>query len=58
MRNGWRAGLIDELWLHITPVTLGAGQRLFKDIPRINLKPLSVRTTDLVTHVKYEVKKS
>jgi dihydrofolate reductase len=24
------AGLIDELWLHIAPVTLGAGERLFE----------------------------
>jgi dihydrofolate reductase len=49
------AGLIDELWLHITPVTIGNGQRLFKDTPNIKLKPLEVRTTDLVTHIKYAI---
>jgi dihydrofolate reductase len=49
------AGLIDELWLHITPVTIGSGQRLFKDTPGIKLKPLEVRTTDLVTHIKYSI---
>jgi dihydrofolate reductase len=49
------AGLIDELWLHITPVTIGSGQRLFKDTPGIKLKPLEVRTTDLVTHIKYAI---
>lgn len=49
------AGLIDELWLHIAPVTIGSGQRLFKDTPGIRLKPLEVRTTDLVTHIKYAI---
>ena len=52
------AGLIDELWLHITPVTVGSGQRLFKDTPGIKLKPLEVRTTDLVTHIKYAIQHS
>jgi dihydrofolate reductase len=51
------AGHIDELWLHIAPVILGSGQRLFKDVSTISLKPLEVRTTDLVTHIRYEVKK-
>jgi dihydrofolate reductase len=49
------AGLIDELWLHIIPVTIGSGQRLFKNTPGIKLKPLEVRTTDLVTHIKYAI---
>jgi dihydrofolate reductase len=50
-----RAGLIDELWLHIAPVTIGHGKRLFLDTPGILLRPLLVRTTDLVTHIKYAV---
>lgn len=49
------AGLIDELWLHIAPVTVGSGQRLLKDTPGIKLKPLEVRTTDLVTHIQYSI---
>jgi dihydrofolate reductase len=49
------AGLIDELWLHIAPVTVGSGQRLFKDTSGIRLKPLEVRTTDLVTHIRYAI---
>jgi dihydrofolate reductase len=49
------AGMIDELWLHIAPVTIGSGQRLFKDTPGIKLKPVEVRTTDLVTHIKYGI---
>jgi len=49
------AGLIDELWLHIAPVTLGSGQRLFADVPKLQLRPLEVRTTKMVTHIKYEI---
>ena len=49
------AGLIDELWLHITAVTIGHGRRLFDDTPGIKLKPLEARTTDQVTHIKYQI---
>lgn len=49
------AGLIDELWLHIVPITVGSGQRLFKDTPGVKFKPLEVRTTDLVTHIRYAI---
>ncbi len=47
------AGLIDELRLHIAPVTLGAGERLFAQVPALKFTPVSSRTTDLVTHVVY-----
>lgn len=49
------AGLIDELWLHIAPVTIGAGARLFENVPRLRLKPLKVSSTEMVTHIKYQV---
>ncbi len=49
------AGHIDELWLHITPVTIGSGARLFESTPNLRLKPIETRTTDLVTHIRYEV---
>ncbi len=45
--------LIDELRLHIAPITLGAGERLFVNMPPLSLHPVSSRTTDLVTHVVY-----
>jgi dihydrofolate reductase len=50
------AGLLDEIWLHIAPVTLGAGERLFDGVPPLTLEPLESRATQLVTHVRYRIK--
>ncbi len=50
------AALIDELWLHIAPITLGSGERLF-DGADVSLEPIDARYTDLVTHVRYRVRK-
>lgn len=51
------AGLIDELWLHIAPVTVGAGARLFEGVPNLNLEAIDVSGTSVVTHVRYNVSK-
>ncbi len=51
------AGVIDELWLHIVPVTIGAGSRLFEGVPSLKLDPVEVRGTSLVSHIRYEVVK-
>ena len=51
------AGLIDELRLHIAPVTVGAGSRLFEGIPNLNLEPVEVSGTSMVTHIRYKVLK-
>jgi dihydrofolate reductase len=50
------AGLIDELRLHIAPLTLGSGERLFEGID-VRLEPVDARQTDLVTHVRYRISK-
>ncbi len=51
------AGLIDELWLHIVPVTIGAGSQLFENVPNLRLEPTEVRGTNVVTHIRYHVLK-
>ncbi|GAA1844958.1 dihydrofolate reductase family protein [Actinomadura bangladeshensis] len=49
------AGMIDELRLHIAPIVLGAGERLFTGVGDLGLEPVAVSHTDLVTHVTYRV---
>jgi dihydrofolate reductase len=49
------AGLIDQLQLHIVPVTLGAGTRLFEGVPALKLKQVQSRPASSVTHVTYRV---
>ena len=49
------AGLIDELRLHIVPLTLGAGTRLFEGVPSLKLEQVKSRAARLVTHVTYRV---
>lgn len=49
------AGLIEELRLHIVPLTLGAGTRLFEGVPPLKLEQVKSRAARLVTHVTYRV---
>ena len=49
------AGLLDELHLHIVPVILGAGERLLTDVGHPAFEQLEVRSSPVVTHVKYRV---
>ena len=49
------AGLIDELRLHIVPLTLGAGTRLFDGVPPLKLEQIKSRPASSVTHVTYRV---
>ncbi|MDA1361436.1 dihydrofolate reductase family protein [Glycomyces luteolus] len=49
------AGLIDELRLHIAPIMIGAGSRLFDGVPPLKLEQVSVRGATAVTHVTYRI---
>lgn len=61
LRQVLRAGLLDELELHIVPVLLGDGLRLFDaglglaDDEGIELTPLRVVDTPKLTHIRYAV---
>jgi dihydrofolate reductase len=50
------AGAIDELRVHVAPVLLGAGERLFEGVGPVILEKLDASSgTDLVTHITYRV---
>jgi dihydrofolate reductase len=53
------AGLLDELQIHLVPLMLGGGVRLFDqaDPERIGLEPMRVVESPRVTHLKYRVVK-
>lgn len=47
------AGLLDELRMHVSPIVLGAGERLFAGVPAMSLTQVSSRAASLVTHITY-----
>ncbi|WP_203700018.1 dihydrofolate reductase family protein [Asanoa iriomotensis] len=52
------AGVLDEIQLHLIPVLLGQGRRLFDVLPReIELEIARVTNTPEATHIRYRVKR-
>lgn len=47
------AGVIDELNLHVAPVTLGAGERLFEGLRDLRFEIVESVSSPLATHVRY-----
>ena len=50
-----RLGALDELYLHIAPILLGAGERLLDGVGDIHLTPVEVVASPAVTHIRYRV---
>jgi dihydrofolate reductase len=57
IRQYLAAGSLDELYLHVVPVVLGAGERLLDDIGDPILEPVKVVASPTVTHIKYRIAK-
>ncbi len=57
IRQYLAAGSIDELYLHIVPVILGAGERLLDDVGDPVLEPVKVIASPTVTHIRYRIAK-
>jgi dihydrofolate reductase len=50
------AGLVDEIELHVVPLLLGGGARLFEGVgPSVTLEQVRVVEAPGVTHLKYRV---
>jgi dihydrofolate reductase len=50
------AGLVDEVRIHVVDVLLGAGRRLFDELPhRVELRRTELGETDGITHLTYRV---
>src|SRR5947208_3594557 len=53
VRQALAAGVVQELFLDIVPVLLGAGERLFDGVPDPGLEPLETIHSPQATHVRY-----
>jgi len=53
------AGLIDEFFIHITPIFLGKGIRLFEGIDedKYDLKIMEIIPSEYTTHIRYKLNK-
>jgi dihydrofolate reductase len=49
------AGLVDELLLHVAPLMLGGGVRLFEDAGEPSLECAQVIASPKATHLRYRV---
>ncbi|WP_202977025.1 dihydrofolate reductase family protein [Ornithinimicrobium flavum] len=59
IRQGLRAGVVDELAISTAPVVLGRGKRLFEGLDLdLDLEVLGVWSSSYATHVRYGVRRS
>lgn len=52
------AGVLDEIQIHLVPVLLGEGRRLFEHLgaDHIELEPIRVQEAPGVTHLRYRIR--
>jgi dihydrofolate reductase len=56
VQQALRAGLVDSLHLHIAPIVLGAGTRLFDNIPEpIKLERTEILESQYATHLRFRI---
>jgi dihydrofolate reductase len=53
IQQALRAGAVDELQIHLVPLFLGGGTRLFDSVPASRLQLVEVVASPTVTHVRY-----
>jgi dihydrofolate reductase len=55
VRQALQSGALDDLYLDIVPVLLGAGESMFAGVPDPGLAPIEVTHSPHATHVLYRV---
>jgi dihydrofolate reductase len=55
IQQGLASGAVDELFLHIVPLIMGAGERLLENVGSPRLEIVETQPSDAVTHVRYRV---
>ena len=55
MRQFLAAGLLDELYLHIVPIVLGAGEPLLEGVGDPRLEPVQVIASPAATRIRYQI---
>jgi dihydrofolate reductase len=57
VRQALQAGVLDELVLDVAPVLLGAGERIFDEVPDVKFEPVEVAASPFATHIVYRVRR-
>jgi len=56
MQQGLPLGLVDEIYVHVIPILIGGGTRLFDTLPSgIELERISAIATPKATHLRFRV---
>jgi dihydrofolate reductase len=55
VRQGFEAGVIDEIMLSHAPVVLGSGESPFAGLDGLRLRPIEVHASPNATHITYAV---
>jgi dihydrofolate reductase len=53
-----KAGLLDEIQIHLVPVLFGGGRRLFEGINNMEFEPARVIASPGVTHLSYHMRRT
>jgi dihydrofolate reductase len=58
VRQGFEAGVIDEILLSHAPIVLGGGESPFAGLDNLRLKPIEVNASPNATHIVYSTRDS
>jgi dihydrofolate reductase len=56
VRQGFEAGVIDEIMLNHAPIVLGGGESPFAGLADLRLKPIEVHASPNATHIVYSTR--